>query len=380
VVERDVTELIARRGHEEVVFVADAAFGLRAIVAVHSTALGPSLGGIRFQRYGSERDALIDVLRLSEAMSYKAAAAGLSQGGGKTVVMLDDPRAPRSAAFLEALGRAIHQLGGRYIAAEDVNATQADMDGIARVTPWVTGVDVARGGSGDPSPVTAVGVLHGMHAVAEQLWGDRSLANRRVVVQGAGHVGVHLVALLVDAGASVAVADVDPARVDMLVAQYGVDVLDAEDAVGEPCDILAPCALGAVLTIESVTRLRCAAVCGAANNQLLDETVGDALVDREILYAPDFVVNAGGIINIAQEWAPGGYTKERALDAARAIEATTGRVLREARDRSVSPARAALDIAKRRIAEEGKGRRWYPGDPAAWTNGRPLTTLREVRR
>ncbi|MDQ1521555.1 MAG: leucine dehydrogenase, partial [Actinomycetota bacterium] len=280
-----ITELIGASGHEQVVFFADASVGLRGIVAIHSTALGPSLGGIRFQRYDSERDAVIDVLRLSEAMSLKASVAGLSQGGGKAVVILDEPSAPRSEAFLRALGRAIQQLGGRYIAAEDVNATQADMDGIALETPWVTGVDVARGGSGDPSSVTAVGVLCAMHAVCDERFGDRSLRGRRVVVQGAGHVGAHLVVLLVDAGASVAVADVDAARAE----RCGVECVDVHDVLDTPCDILAPCALGAVLTVESVARLQCAAVCGAANNQLLDDEAGDALAARGILYAPDFV-------------------------------------------------------------------------------------------
>jgi glutamate dehydrogenase/leucine dehydrogenase len=349
----DVTELLAARGHEQVVFFADAEVGLRGIIAVHSTALGPSLGGVRFQSYATERDALIDVLRLSEAMSLKAAVAGLHQGGGKAVVLLDAPRASRSEAFLRALGRAVNELGGRYIAAEDVNATQRDMDGIALETPWVTGVDPACGGSGDPSPVTAVGVLHAMRAVCADVFGDESLDGRRVVVQGAGHVGAHLVALLCDAGASVAVADVDETRVRALVEQFGVDALRADDAVRWPCDVLAPCALGAVLTVESVARLQCRAVCGAANNQLLDDAAGDALQARGIVYAPDFVVNAGGIINIAQEWAPGGYSHDRAVVAAAEICATTARVLADARRRGVSPEQAAEEIGRARIAQEG---------------------------
>jgi valine dehydrogenase (NAD+) len=348
----DVTELIGARGHEQVVYFADAAVGLRGIIAVHSTALGPSLGGVRFRRYPSETDALVDVLRLSEAMSLKAAVAGLQQGGGKAVVLLDDPRAARSEAFLRALGRAIDSLGGRYIAAEDVNATQADMDGIARETPWVTGVSVDRGGSGDPSPVTAVGVVCGMRAVCEG-----TLRGKRVVVLGAGHVGANLVRLLVAEGASVAVADVDEAR----ARACGVEVLDVAGALEAVCDVLAPCALGGVLTVESVARLQCAAVCGAANNQLLDDEAADALLARGIVYAPDFVVNAGGIINIAQEWAPGGYSHERALAAASAIEETTARVWAAATDHGGSPAKAAEELGRRRIADEGRGRRWPPG-------------------
>jgi leucine dehydrogenase len=290
--------------------------------------------------------------------------------------MLDDPRAARSEAFLRALGRAINELGGRYLAAEDVNATQADMDGIALETPWVTGVDRARGGSGDPSPVTAVGVLHAMHAVCAHAFGDPSLDGRRVVVQGAGHVGAHLVELLCAAGASVAVADVDTARVRALTEQFGVEAVSVDAAIEERCDLLAPCALGAVLTVSSVSRLQCRAVCGAANNQLLDDAASDALHARGIVYAPDFVVNAGGIINIAQEWASGGYARGRALKAATEIGATTARVLDDARRRDVPPARAAEELGRARIAEEGASRPWMPGDPAAWTNGRPLTSLR----
>jgi valine dehydrogenase (NAD+) len=355
----DVTELIGARGHEQVVFFADAEVGLRGIIAVHSTALGPSLGGVRFQRYASETEALVDVLRLSEAMSLKAAVAGLQQGGGKAVVLLDDPRAARSEAFLRALGRAIDSLGGRYIAAEDVNASQADMDGIALETPWVTGVSVAAGGSGDPSPVTAVGVVCAMRAVCAvcAASGSGSLQGKRVVVLGAGHVGAHLVRMLVDAGASVAVADVDDAR----ARACGVEVIDVASALEAECDVLAPCALGGVLTVETVARLQCAAVCGAANNQLLDDAAADALLARGIVYAPDFVVNAGGIINIAQEWAPGGYSHERALVAASAIGETTARVLALAKEHNVSPAKAAEELGRRRIADEGHGRRWRPG-------------------
>ena len=372
-VERSVADSMTRGGHEQVVFVADAAVGLRAIIAVHSTALGPSLGGIRFWRYPGERDALADVLRLSEAMSLKAAAAGLHQGGGKAVVLWDDQHQFRSEAFLRVLGRAIDELGGRYIAAEDVGATPADMNGLALETRWVTGVD-GPGGSGDPSPVTAVGVLAAMRAAAEEVDGEPSLAGRRVVVQGAGHVGTHLVELLVDAGASVGVADIDTERVDALVRAHGVDALAVETVLEEECDLLAPCALGGAFTAETVPRLRCRAIAGAANNQLADASVDDALLARGIVYAPDFVANAGGIINIAEEFV--GYDPRQALTRAAEIEDTTTRVFALARQLGVAPGRAAETMARRRIAEEGGGRRWRPGDPAAWTRGEPLRTLR----
>src|SRR5581483_7901985 len=203
-----VTGEMLARGHEQVVFVADRGSGLRAVIAVHSTALGPSLGGVRFWSYATEADAVRDVLRLSEAMTYKAAVAGLHQGGGKAVVLLDEPDAPHTEPMLRALGRAIDELGGRYLAAEDVGATPADMEALARVTPWATGVGVAAGGSGDPSPVTAYGVVQAMRAVALHLDGAPDLGGRRVAVQGVGHVGAHLARMLVDAGARVVVADV----------------------------------------------------------------------------------------------------------------------------------------------------------------------------
>jgi leucine dehydrogenase len=368
-----LTELMTARGHEQVVFVADAPSGLRAIIAVHSTALGPSLGGIRFWRYPSERDAVVDVLRLSEAMSLKAAAAGLHEGGGKAVVLRDDPDAPRSEALLRAMGRAIDELGGRYIAAEDVGATPRDMQVIASETPWVTGIDTP-GGSGDPSPMTAYGVLCSMQSVAEELDGDESLAGKRVVVDGVGHVGSHLARLVAEAGARVAVADVNQERVDALVREIGADPLPVDRALEEPCDILSPCALGGALNEKTIPQLQCRAVCGAANNQLADADDDDALAARGILYAPDFVVNAGGIINLAEEFV--GYDRDNARKRTAQIAETVRRVFEAARAEGVPPGRAAEAMARRRIAEEGSGRRWQPGDPAAWTSGAPLRTLR----
>jgi leucine dehydrogenase len=368
-----VTALMTAKGHEQVVFVADAPSGLRAIIAVHSTALGPSLGGIRFWRYPSEHDAVVDVLRLSEAMSLKAAAAGLDQGGGKAVVLVDDPDAPRTDAQLRAMGRAIDDLGGRYIAAEDVGATPRDMEVIASETPWVTGLE-GRGGSGDPSPMTAYGVVQAMGAVLEELDGDSTLAGKRVVVDGVGHVGTHLARLLAETGARVAVADVNPERVDALVREIGVEALRVEHALKEPCEILAPCALGGVLNEKTIPRLQCRAVCGAANNQLADAADDDALARRGILYAPDFVVNAGGIINLAEEFV--GYDRQRATKRTAQIADTVRRVFELGRTERVPPGRAAEQLARRRIAEAGAGHRFRPGDAAAWTNGAPLRSLR----
>jgi leucine dehydrogenase len=370
-----VTELMTAMGHEQVVFVADAASGLRAVIAVHSTALGPSLGGIRFWHYPSEHDAVVDVLRLSEAMSLKAAAAGLHQGGGKAVVLVDDPDAPRSDALLRAMGRAIDDLGGRYIAAEDVGATPHDMQVIASETPWVTGLD-GPGGSGDPSPMTAYGVVRAMGTVLEELDGRASLEGKRVVVDGVGHVGTHLARVLAAAGARVAVADVNVDRVDALAHEIDAEAVPVERALEEQCDVLAPCALGGVLDEKTIPRLQCRAVCGAANNQLAEPDDDYALAARGILYAPDFVVNAGGIINLAEEFV--GYDRENARRRTAAIADTVRRVFEIARDEGVPPGHAAEQLARRRIAEEGAGRRFRSGDPAAWTNGEPLRSLRPL--
>jgi leucine dehydrogenase len=371
---RTVTELMATMGHEQVVFANDRAAGLQAIIAVHSTALGPSLGGVRFWPYAQQSDALLDALQLSEAMTLKAAVAGLHQGGGKAVVNWPDPDRPRPEPLLRALARAIDALGGRYLAAEDVGATPADMNALARHTPWVTGVDETLGGSGDPSPVTAFGLLHGMRAVLTALDGNRSLRGRRVVVQGAGHVGAHLARLLVAEGAAVVVSDIAPGRADALAEELGAATVGPAEAVTHECDVLAPCALGGVLNHDTIPRLRCRAIVGAANNQLEGAGAARAIAARGILYAPDFVVNAGGIINIAEEFV--GYDRARALTRAAGIEATTARVLALATERRLTPLRAAEQLARERIEREGSTRRWEPGDPAAWTAGQPLVRLR----
>lgn len=366
---------MAAQGHEQVVLLSDPDIGLRAVIAIHSTALGPALGGIRFWNYPDDADAIADALRLSEAMSWKASAAGLHQGGGKAVVQWTDPSQRRTPEQLTALGRAIDELGGRYIAAEDVGATTADMDGIAAATPWVTGVSESLGGSGDPSPVTAFGVRAGMRAAARERWGADSLDGRRVVIQGAGKVGSGLARLLVADGARVSIGDVDTNRVRDLVAEIGVVPLDPGDVPGAECDVLAPCALGGFVNAASIDELRCEVLCGGANNQLASDDMDDVLAARGVLYAPDFVVNAGGILNIAEEFT--GYSKDRAFAAAAGIERTTTRVFALAREWSVAPGRAAVRMARERIEREPFGAgRWEPGDPAAWTDGAPLLRLR----
>jgi len=371
----DVTAAMSERGHEQVVLVADRASGLRAVIAVHSTALGPSLGGIRFWRYDAEVDAIRDALALSEAMTWKASIAGLHQGGGKAVVLVDDPDVARPESLLRALGRAIDELGGRYLAAEDVGATTRDMDVLATVTPWVTGVREDAGGSGEPSPVTAQGVIYAMRAVVRDLDGPgATLADRHVAIQGAGSVGRHLAGLAAQAGMAVTIADLHDDRARAVAATVGGRVVGVDEILAVESDLLAPCALGGVLNDDSVPTLACRAVCGAANNQLAGAGVDELLARRGILFVPDFVASAGGIINLAAEFT--GYSRERALEQTARIEATTAEVLeRSRRDRS-TPYQVALAMARERVATEGAGHRWEPGDPAAWTDGEPLRQLR----
>src|SRR5437667_2069813 len=295
---------------EEVVFFHDSPSELRGIVAIHSTALGPSLGGTRFYPFRSEEDALRDVLRLAKGMTYKAAAAGLDLGGGKAVI-IGDPKRIKTEELLRAYGRFIDTLQGRYITAEDVGTTGEDMDVVRRETRSVTGVSPAMGGSGDPSPVTAFGVFKRLIACAEEVWKDSSLAGRLVAVQGVGKVGYHLVKHLHEAGASIVVSDVDVDAVAHAVRDFGVDTADPDKIHAEECDVFAPCALGAVIRDDTIPSLRCRVVAGAANNQLAAPEHGDQLRELGILYAPDFIINAGGLINVADELR--GYDRERAM-------------------------------------------------------------------
>ena len=345
-----VFDRIQGEGYEQVVFCQDTATGLRAIVAVHSTSLGPALGGTRFYPYPDEDAALEDVLRLARGMTYKAAVAGLDLGGGKAVI-LGDPSTDKSEGLIRAYGRFVDSLGGRYITAEDVGTTQADMDLIRRETEHVTGVSVELGGSGDPSVATAYGVLAAMKAVALRLWGGASLTGRRVVVSGVGKVGSSLVRYLVEEKAHVVVADVVAGAVERLVQSHGVESTPVETAHALPCDIFSPCALGAVLNPVTIPELQCAAVVGSANNQLADPSCGKLLAEVGILYGPDYVVNAGGLVNIAEELSPRGYHRDRAYAAVARIFETTGMVLDTAEAEGITTAEAAERIAERRMDE-----------------------------
>jgi valine dehydrogenase (NAD+) len=339
--------------HEQVVFCQDPASGLKAIIAIYSTALGPALGGTRFYPYRSEDEAVSDALDLSYGMAYKNALAGLDHGGGKAVIW-GDPATDKSEALLRAYGRFVESLGGRYVTACDVGTYVQDMDVVSRETRYVTGRSPENGGAGDSSILTAYGVFQGMRASAEHLWGTPTLRGRRVGIAGVGKVGRHLVEHLISDGADVVVTDVSQAAVDRVTAGHPeVSQVDTVmDLVRSDIEVYAPCALGHALDDATVAELRAAIVCGAANNQLAHPGVEKLLADAGVLYAPDYVVNAGGVIQVADEI--DGFNFERARTKAAGIFDTTRRIFGLASDEGVPPAVAADRLAERRMAEVGR--------------------------
>jgi leucine dehydrogenase len=353
----NVFQAMGEGSHEQIVFCESKAANLRAIIAIHNTTLGPALGGCRLWPYRTEQEALTDVLRLSRGMTYKAAAAGLNLGGGKAVIIAD-PKDKNEALF-RVFGRFVESLNGRYITAEDVNTNVLDMEFIFMETKYVTGVAPAHGGSGDPSPVTAFGVFRGMQASVREVFGSESLAGKRIAVQGLGNVGSHLVEHLSKEGAKVIVTDIDPEKSRRVAELHGVEVVAAEKIYDVPCDIFAPCALGAILNDETIPRLRTKIVCGGANNQLAEERHGHMLEDREILYAPDYVVNAGGLINVYVEME--GYVRERALRMADNIYNTISSVYKIAREQKLPTYVAADRLAEERVQRIGQIKRGFFG-------------------
>lgn len=339
--------------HEQVVFCHDPASGLKAIIAIYSTALGPALGGTRFYPYASERDALTDVLNLSQGMAYKNSLAGLDLGGGKAVIM-GDPRGMKSEELLRAYGRFVESLHGRYVTACDVGTFSVDMDVIARESRYVTGRSLEYGGAGDSSILTAYGVYQGMRASAQHAWADTSLAGRTVGIAGVGKVGRRLVDHLVEEDARVVITDIDPDAVSAVRdAHREVSVaVSTEALISGPIDIYAPCALGGALNDESIAALQARIVCGAANNQLAHEGAEKLLTDRGIVYAPDYCVNAGGVIQVADEL--DGFDADRARSRAMRIFDTTTAVLDEASRRDIPPSIAADQIAEQRMARIGR--------------------------
>jgi leucine dehydrogenase len=331
--------------------------GLYTIVAVHSTARGPALGGCRMWRYADSRAAVRDALRLSRAMTYKAAIAGLPLGGGKGVIALYPDAGPatgeRRRAVLLDFGETVEALGGAYLTAEDVGTSEPDMETIAERTRFVTGLAEARGGSGDPSPWTAIGCEAAARVTCERAFGSPDLAGRRIAVLGLGHVGGRLAELFAASGAELIVADVDPAK-RAVAERLGADWAEPDAALRAEVDLLAPCALGGILNDATAPELRCRAIAGAANNQLASDDVAPVLAQRGVLWAPDFVCNAGGIINISVELEPAGYARERADARVRAIGDTLRAIFDAADAEGTTPLQAALELARRRLADPAR--------------------------
>lgn len=365
-------EIIEKHGeHEEVVFCYDKSVGLKAIIAIHNTTLGPALGGTRMWPYANEDEALVDVLRLSKGMTYKAAASGLNLGGGKAVI-IGNPKKDKSEALFRAFGQFVNSLNGRYITAEDVGTCVTDMEHIFMETPWVTGIPKDFGGSGDPSPYTAHGVLMGIKAAVQFQLGQDHLKNVRVAVQGMGNVGYHLIGYLVNEGATVIASDIDPDKVEKVRKAYPqVQIGDPSTILFSECEVLAPCALGAVINDQTLPQLRCKIVAGGANNQLAESRHGDHLKEMGILYAPDYVINAGGLMNVFVELE--GYSSERAFEKTKRVYDNCMRVFEMAKKENMGTHVAADRVAESRIHSIGHLRKRHPG-----RSERTFTTLREV--
>ncbi|MCW2955423.1 MAG: leucine dehydrogenase [Thermoleophilia bacterium] len=347
----ELFDLMNEYQYEQVVMCHEPYTNLRAIICIHNTTLGPALGGIRMWPYQNEREAIVDAMRLARGMTFKAAVAGLNLGGGKTVV-IGDPRKDKSEALFRALGRFVDTLNGRYIAAEDVGTATQDMDYVAMETPYVTGIDSPDGGSGDPSPMTAFGVFQGIRAAANKVYGSHDLDGKRVSMQGCGHVGSYLGKLLDDAGAILTVTDIHQENVDGIVAATGATQVAPEAIYDVPADIFAPCALGGIVNPQTLEQLTASGdlkiIAGAANNVLDNDQTGQLLHDRGILYAPDYVINAGGLINVSEEL--GGYNGERAKKRVEKIYDNLTRVFDMATDLNIPTHRASEKVALDRIA------------------------------
>ncbi|WP_194774206.1 Glu/Leu/Phe/Val family dehydrogenase [Pararhodonellum marinum] len=343
---------ITSLGHEQLVICYDEPTGLKALVGIHNTVLGPALGGTRMWNYASEAEAITDVLRLSRGMTFKAAITGLNIGGGKAVI-IGDPSL-KSEAYLRRFGRFIDSLGGRYITAEDVNMSTRDMEYISMETDYVTGLPEVRGGGGDPSPVTAYGTYLGMKSAAKKAYGSDSLKGKKILVQGVGQVGKHLVSHLTKEGALVLITDIFEDRLKAVSKEFGATVVDPQDIYDLQMDIYAPCALGATVNDDTIDRLTCDIIAGAANNQLKDEEKhGRMLLEKGIIYAPDFLINAGGLINVYAEFL-GGYNRDLAYLEAEKIYDTCSAILDKSSKENIPAQEAAIAMAWHRIQSMGK--------------------------
>jgi leucine dehydrogenase len=344
-------ETLATSGHEEVVFCHNKDAGLKAIIAIHNTVLGPALGGLRMWPYRTEQEAVDDVLRLSKGMTYKAAVAGLNLGGGKSVI-IGDPTKDKSEALFRALGRFVNSLNGRYITAEDVGIDVNDMEYVLKETEFVTGVHQVHGGSGDPSPFTAYGTLQGLMASLSHRFGNEEVGKYSYAVQGVGHVGFEFVKLLREHGAKVFVTDINQAAVQRCVDEYGCEAVGPDDIYDCDVDVYSPCALGSTVNEQTLPRLKAKIICGAANNQLATDEIGYEVEKRGILYAPDYAVNAGGLMNVSIEF--DGYNRERAMRMMRTIYYNVGKIFQIARRDGIPTFKAADTMAEERIAAIGR--------------------------
>jgi leucine dehydrogenase len=350
---------ISKREHEQVVFFSNKEANLRAIIAIHDTTLGPALGGTRMWMYATENDALIDVLRLSRGMTYKAAVSGLNLGGGKAVI-IGDPHKDKDESMFRAFGRFVDGLAGRYITAEDVGTTVEDMEYVRMETKYVTGIDRALGGSGDPSPFTAYGVYVGMKACMKELTGSDSLVGKKVAVQGAGHVAKFLCERLAKEGAKIFVSDIYEDKAKAVAAESKAELVHPDKIYDVDADVFCPCALGAIINDETLPRMKFKVIAGGANNQLADENKhGQILLDRGIIYAPDYAINAGGLINVAAEL--GGYHPERAMKQAGLIYDTIRKILEIAKKERIPAHQASNKLAEERIRSIGSIRQIYSG-------------------
>ncbi len=353
----DIFSQLTTYDHENLVFCQDNHTGLKAIIAIHNTVLGPGLGGTRVWNYASDAEAINDVLRLSRGMTYKAAISGLNLGGAKAVI-IGDAKTIKTEALMRKFGRFVENLHGKYITAEDVNTTTKDMEYVNMETDHVVGLPESMGGGGDPSPVTAYGTYMGMKASAKHVWGNDNLSGKKVAVQGIGKVGGHLLERLHAEGAKLFISDINESVLSHYAKELGATVVKGDEIYGLDVDIFAPCALGAILNTENISKLKCAIVSGAANNQLADENVhGPLLMEKGIAYAPDFLINAGGLINVYQEHI--GYNRETAMRNTEHIYDVTLRIYQEAAAKNIHTQRAAIELAEKRIADIGRVRSTY---------------------
>lgn len=341
-------DYLEKYDYEELVFIQDKATGLKAIICIHDTTVGPALGGTRVYNYATEEEAIEDALRLARGMTYKNAAAGLNIGGGKAVI-IGDPKKVKTEALLRTFGRYVEGLNGRYITAQDMNMTPEDLAMIHEETDHVVGLE---GKSGDPSPVTAFGVYRGILAAAKEAYGSDDLKGKKVAVQGLGAVGYNVCKYLHEAGAELYVTDIVEESVEKAVKELGATAVGLDEIYSVDCDIFAPCAMGAIINDETIEQLKCKVVAGSANNQLKEEKHGDMLAEEGIIYVPDFVINAGGVINVFEEMQ--GYNEDRAMRRASAIYDSVTRIFEIAKEENISNAHAADKLAEERIAAIAK--------------------------